>query len=323
MPSNPLVSIIIPVYNADKWIFETIQSCLNQTWANLEIIAVDDGSSDSSLRIMQNIKAKNLKIISQENKGGCAARNLGLKYAQGDYIQYLDADDLLAPEKINVQMNRLLPHDPYTIASGPFAHFMNEPYPASFIADSGWRDYDNPLDWLYESLIFKAMFPVQVWLTSRENIVKTGEWDESIRYLVDNEFFARVLINSQKILFCPEAKSYYRKGHLSASHIKDLPGLRSRYKSKFQVVKNILQAENSDRMKYASAVHLHQFLYGIYPLERQLSREIEYEIDLLGLKFRKNISNGRMKIIGDLFGWKSAKWLRYFYYSLFRTGYRI
>ena len=99
-----LVSILIPCYNAEKWLKYTIASVLGQTWPNKEIIIVDDGSTDCSLQIAKQYESNIVKVISQKNKGGSAARNKAFEYAQGSYIQWLDSDDILAPDKIEYQM---------------------------------------------------------------------------------------------------------------------------------------------------------------------------------------------------------------------------
>jgi glycosyltransferase involved in cell wall biosynthesis len=96
---NELVSILIPAYNAEKWIGDTVRSALNQTWPNIEVIVVDDGSQDRTVMAAHRYAAGNLKVVTQANKGAAAARNHAYSLAQGDWIQWLDADDLLAPEK--------------------------------------------------------------------------------------------------------------------------------------------------------------------------------------------------------------------------------
>src|SRR5690606_5350603 len=102
-----LVSIIIPCYNAARWLPATLESALTQTWPATEIIVVDDGSSDDSLAIARGFAPRGVKVISQTNRGASAARNRGLAEARGDFIQYLDADDLLSPRKIELQLARL------------------------------------------------------------------------------------------------------------------------------------------------------------------------------------------------------------------------
>src|SRR6266576_6242361 len=99
----PLVSILIPAYNAERWIADTINSALAQTWPRKEIIVVDDGSEDQTLWVSRQFASKNVSVVTQENRGASAARNKAFELCQGDYIQWLDADDLLAPAKIAKQ----------------------------------------------------------------------------------------------------------------------------------------------------------------------------------------------------------------------------
>ena len=92
-----LISVIIPVYNVEKYIEDSLNSVLNQSFKDIEVICVDDESTDNSLRILNEFEArdKRVKVISQKNKGNGGARNTGLKHASGDYVYFLDADDLL------------------------------------------------------------------------------------------------------------------------------------------------------------------------------------------------------------------------------------
>ena len=94
------VSVIIPVYNAEKYVAGTINSVLSQTYREIEILIIDDGSPDGSIEICQNFKDSRIKIIRQENRGLSGARNTGIRHAQGDYLAFLDADDMWLPEKL-------------------------------------------------------------------------------------------------------------------------------------------------------------------------------------------------------------------------------
>src|SRR5690349_19675037 len=104
---KPLVSILIPAFNSQKWLADTIRSAIGQTWERKEIIIVDDGSSDQTLAVAKRFGSKNVVVVRQDNQGAAAARNRALSLSQGDYIQWLDADDLLAPDKIVRQMEAL------------------------------------------------------------------------------------------------------------------------------------------------------------------------------------------------------------------------
>src|ERR1700722_3853728 len=101
---KPLVSILIPAYNAGPFIADTIKSALAQTWPEKEIIIVDDGSTDGTLSIAQKFASKGLTVVTQTNQGASLTRNRAFSLCRGDFIQWLDADDLLAHDKISRQM---------------------------------------------------------------------------------------------------------------------------------------------------------------------------------------------------------------------------
>ncbi len=97
---NKKVSVIIPLYNAEKYIGRTLQSVLSQTYDNLEIIIVDDESPDNSVKICKQFTDSRIKILHQKNRGLPGSRNTGIRYASGDYIAFIDADDIWLPEKL-------------------------------------------------------------------------------------------------------------------------------------------------------------------------------------------------------------------------------
>src|SRR5437867_10960673 len=104
---RPLVSILIPAFNAQEWIADTLKSAMGQTWPRKEIIVIDDGSRDQTLPIARQFASKEVSVVAQANQGPSAARNQAFSICQGYYVQWLDADDLLAPDKITRQMEAL------------------------------------------------------------------------------------------------------------------------------------------------------------------------------------------------------------------------
>ena len=104
---KPLVSILIPAYNAEAWISDTLRSAIAQTWERKEIIVVDDGSKDQTLAVARQFESDQLRVVTQKNQGAAATRNNAFSMCKGDYIQCLDADDLMAPDKIAKQMEAL------------------------------------------------------------------------------------------------------------------------------------------------------------------------------------------------------------------------
>ncbi len=120
----PLVSIIIPCHNAEPWLEATLLSALGQTWPRTEIIFVDDGSSDGSVAVARRFAARGVRVESTPHRGASAARNHGLRIARGEFSQFLDADDILAPEKIERQVARLGAAPAGTVASGSLGAFF-------------------------------------------------------------------------------------------------------------------------------------------------------------------------------------------------------
>lgn len=102
-----MISIIIPSYNRADTILKSVQSVLNQTYNNIEVIVVDDGSTDNTRAILQQIQDPRLKYVYQENAGACVARNNGIDHARGDYIAFHDSDDTFRPTKLEDQLHAL------------------------------------------------------------------------------------------------------------------------------------------------------------------------------------------------------------------------
>ncbi len=103
-----LVSVILPVYNGEQFVARAIESVLNQTYKELELIVVDDGSSDNSLDVVQSYADSRLKVLTKENGGPASARNFGIQHCSGEYVALIDQDDLWYPKKLEKQLGLLL-----------------------------------------------------------------------------------------------------------------------------------------------------------------------------------------------------------------------
>lgn len=123
--TQPLVTIVIIAYNEERFIAEAIESALGQTYSDIEIIVVDDGSKDSTLTIARTYSPR-VTAVSQANSGNCSfPRNAGLNLAKGDYISFLDADDILLPNKIATQMALLLQHPEAAFVVNDYCNFRD------------------------------------------------------------------------------------------------------------------------------------------------------------------------------------------------------
>ena len=207
-----LVSILIPLYNAGHWFRETMESVLSQTWPHKEIIIVDDGSTDNSLQLAREYESRIVKVVSQENGGAAVARNRAYEYAQGDYIQWLDADDLLAPDKIEKQLRVEEGNGPGVLLTSSWAKFYYRFREAKFRPDNLWQDLE-PADWLITKFNENVFMNPAVWLVSRKLAELAGPWDVRTAPNDDGEYIARVVVSSEKVKFVPDARCYYRKSN--------------------------------------------------------------------------------------------------------------
>ena len=309
---TPLVSIIIPCYNAAPWLAETLESCFNQTYRNLEIILVDNGSTDDSLAVASRCKDARLVVTTCERKGASAARNVGLSLAHGEYIQFLDADDLLAPDKIEIQLKRLANEPPGTVASGAWARFGLPPYgirtcDVIFKPEPVWRD-SSPTDFLINSWLGGGMMPLFAWLTPRSVITAAGPWNEELSVNDDGEYFARVILQSKGIFFCEQARGYYRT-HVSnsLSSRRDEAAVKSEFESIRLSSEHLLLARSDKEARSACAAAYQRAVYHHYPNHLNFIRQAESRVTELGGTELAYPAGGIGNVIKILLGWKVIK----------------
>ncbi|WP_017296664.1 glycosyltransferase family 2 protein [Nodosilinea nodulosa] len=307
---KPLVSILIPCHNAAPWLAETLKSALTQTWPRTEIILIDDGSTDDSLvvagRAVSQFNHPHMRIIAQRNQGAAATRNLALELAQGEVIQFLDADDLLAPDKIERQMALLAAH-PGCLIAGAWARFHHHPQEAVFTPEPPWRNMA-PVDWLVCAWSGHWMMPPAAWLVPRSLIRAAGPWQTALSLNDDGEYFARVILASQGIRFCPAARSYYRSGNrTSLSGRKTTAAWASQYQALALQSQHLLAAENSDRTRQVCANLMQRFIYEVFPAVPSLRNLAARKVRNLGGATEKPMGGPLFQLAARLIGWQRAR----------------
>lgn len=311
----PLVSILIPAYNSERWIAETIKSALDQTWPNKEIIVVDDGSRDQTLASARRFASKTLTVVSQENQGASAARNKALQLCQGDYIQWLDADDLLSPDKIQRQMEAAEKcESKLRLISCGWGDFLYRPMKARFVPTALWCDLD-PLEWLLRKWEGNLHMQTATWLVSRELTDAAGPWDT--RLLVDNdgEYFFRVIRSSNGIQFVPGVRVFYRAsgpGSVSSIGLSDKKIEAKLLGMKLQI-RYLLALEDSDRVRAACVTYLQTWLRNFYPNRPDLMREAQQLAESLGGQLSLPKASWKYAWIEKLFGFGAAKYTQFYY----------
>ncbi|AMR31821.1 hypothetical protein A0256_10510 [Mucilaginibacter sp. PAMC 26640] len=327
MPANlqPLVTIIIPLYNAAAYIEATILSALGQTWPNTEVIIIDDQSTDESLAIANKYRNK-VTVLTQINKGASAARNLGLKHAGGKYIQFLDADDILSPDKIAAQVEVLNGSNDYIALCGT-VHFNDTDDYTTLPVTGEWFDSgsDDPVDFLIRLYAGPEVIPgvggmiqTNAWLTPKSLIDKAGPWNEFRCPDDDGEFFARVILAGKGVKFSKKGINYYRK-HLKG---KTLSAQKNR-----EAFENLLLATDL-KLKYlrekttdkiverALAKHYWQIGVAAYPAVKDVSARAINQANKYGYSGPKYVSGKASMLLSRIFGWKAARLL-----SFYKHGY--
>lgn len=255
--SSEIISIIIPCYNAERWISEAIDSCLSQTYQNVEIIVVDDGSTDGSLAVIRSYGDK-IKYLTGPNSGGSHARNRGIAIANGKYILFLDADDLIGPNTIKILIQCEQSWKGFLVTCDWFhAIQLNgqwEIKPSSHLPAENDRDYIRY--WLQGYYI-----PCHAILWTRQLLEELGGWDESLSYNDDGDLVLRALINDIKIVYAQGGQAIYRHHESHKSVGKSLSS--TAIKSGLQVLEKVeISLSNQGRLD-TYAVPLGQAYHGL------------------------------------------------------------
>jgi glycosyltransferase involved in cell wall biosynthesis len=281
-----LVSILVPAYNAAPWINAALDSALAQTWPRVEVIVVDDGSRDDTLVRARAFAAqypgRELHIATQPNAGAAAARNHALRLARGDFIQYLDADDLLAPEKIALQLDALRTAPTLALASGRWGRFQSKPKATIWNEEAVARARTG-VEFLQLHYETGSMMQPGAWLAPRSLLDRSGPWDESLSLNDDGEYFARVMLRSSAIVPVPAARCHYRTGTAPRlSRRRDPRALISLHRSTELTTAHLLTADDSVRSRAAAARAWRRLAFELYPCATSLARSARASAVALG-----------------------------------------
>ena len=307
--SQPMISVLVPCFNASRWLDETLQSVFDQHYSPLEVIIVDDGSTDDSVARIEPWVAKfeRLIVVRQKNRGQTAALNTALEHAQGEFVQYLDADDVLLPGKLQAQLARLQAC-PNGIAMAAWGRFYDQPANTRFVPQPTWQDM-SPVDWLVENWADGGgmMFP-GMWLAPMHLVRKVGPWREDLTLLNDTEYFPRLILSASRVLFCPDARVAYRSG---------LPGslsgrkTRAGFLSSFQVlIANehlLLRQEDSERTHRSLSILWQRYAHQCYPYFSALAEEAIRRGKALDEVDIKPESGPLFHLASRLIGWRLAR----------------
>ena len=309
--NRPLVSVIVPVYNAERYIQECLNSILLQTLDSFEVIVVDDGSSDNSRQIIESFRSTKVRYLFQNNAGQSAAINKGVSVSSGTFLKIVDADDWINPDHLANQL-RAIEGRKDAVACCQWGYFREDVEKIAVRKEATNRDYLSPLEWLVDSLTLdEGMMGGWLWLIHRELWDKVSGYDERLGLQNDFYFSIALLLAANEVRFSNGAVYGYRKGVTTS--ISCVPGRRSMesaFLGNMLGIDLLLKHEPSERIKRIAADRLQSWLYRFYPEFPDLAIETENKISQLGGS--KVAMNGGMlsRLLLPILGWKRVRRLQ-------------
>jgi hypothetical protein len=308
----PEVSIILPCRNAAPWLGDSLGSALAQEGVKPEVILIDDGSTDGSAEHARRLGGARIRIERTPGCGAAAARNRGLALARGRWIQFLDADDALAPDKLRTQLRLLADAPAGTVASARWGRFPARGRPADAIfADAAVeRDYAPATDFLLQQAETGCMMHPAAWLCPRELLNEAGGWDERLSLNDDGEYFARVLARARAIRFVSAARSWYRSAIPGSLSRQRTPAALASLHASVLTLERVLLAAPSERTRPALAELWERTRFELYPEAVALSAEAGRRARSFGRPRTTLPCGPRLRWLVALGAWRLARRLQ-------------
>lgn len=302
---HPLVSICIPLYNASEYIEETLNKIFEQTYENIEVVVVDDHSTDGSYEILKTFESDKIKLYKNPKNGGNAARNYAFQQSKGDYIKFMDADDYCSENMIKAQLERLLNEgNENTLIFSPLRLLHPDGsfwHPPRLID----KDFSPGIELLIAIWKRKGFHCPHCHLMHRYLVEKSGGWDEKIIKNQDGEFFARISAIADKSLSVPSEYAVWRRTMKGVSNQTKLDSIDSVIDTLDITSKLLFNYDDSLEMKRICGKYIGFYVYQEYPNIKPLLPKIELlaktndiEINLPERKI--------LKLLTLCFGWKTA-----------------
>lgn len=195
--SVPLVSIVIPCHNAEAFVGDAVSSALGQTWSRKEVVVVDDGSTDGTCSVLERFDDQ-VRWETGPNRGACAARNRGLALCRGDYVQFLDADDMLHPQKVARSMEQMVGRQNILVYSRHriIAFDSREPDPVQWNRSEAGEDAI--------PFMLSGDLPTPAPLHARPVVEHVGGFDESLPCAQDRDFHLKLALAGVRFLYLPD-----------------------------------------------------------------------------------------------------------------------
>lgn len=330
---SDLVSIVIPAYNREKRVRDTLDSVWRQTYRPIEVILVDDGSTDDTEPVVRDWADRHsedplfeTRLLTQDNQGAPVARNRGLKVAEGRFIQFLDSDDLLSETKLEEQARALRSSEGEDVAAFCETVFFEdgaEPKAGTLQEGRRMESSTDGVEWLTDLMGwdgYGGMVAPHAWLVPKQITDAVGPWREGLTTDQDGEYFSRVVLSSSRIMKT-EGTAYYRvqrnaPSQSSRSTASDFRSLITSIRLKEERLLDAARTQQVDRVRAATARHLMQIAYQSYPTHPRISKVAERAARSRGADVDIPApSSWKRKVLHRVVGWKGARIASHLYHG--------
>ena len=304
--AGPLISVCIPVYNAGAFIKDTLLCLCAQDYPHFEIIVVDDGSTDDSVRQIEMIADSRVTLLRTGNGGAAKARNNAYRLSKGAYVIFFDADDFVLPGYMAKMAEKIKTHSK-DVVMARWGRFYNDDL-SSYSPEILEKEEMSFHEWIacYWQGANPMTNPGRV-LIPRPLVDEAGGWNETLSLNDDFEFFTRIFLCADKIIFNKEALFYYRSGVNGLSAGKSSKAYLSYFNSIALSVEKVTKRYKNDASLLTSCANIWQlFVYSVYPDEPELVKMAEDQIKRLGGSTLPFPSGKLTSLLAKLTGWKFA-----------------
>ena len=299
------------MYNAAEFVELAIRSALEQTHSSIEVVVVDDGSTDASAALVKAIQDPRVRYVFQANQGQSTAINRGVQESKGDYIKLLDADDWINPEHVACQIAALNGCTD-CVASCRWGYFVNDFRSPAIRSEVTNASYDDPVEWIFDSLTRdEGMMGGWMWLIPRQIWDRAGGYDPRLSLNNDFHFSIATLLASNAVCYAKDAVYSYRKGvsgALSSSYGRK--AMESAFLTTDLGTRALLQREDSPRIRRIAADRFQAWLFQFYPQFPDLVKAAAARIQELGGSSVQMNGGRLLKLLQPLIGWKGVRRLQ-------------
>jgi len=309
---KPLVSIIIPNYNKEKYIKEAIDSALNQTYKNIEVIVVDDGSTDGSKEIIKSY-GNRIRAYFLPHRNANVCRNFGIKNSKGEYIQFLDSDDIISKDKIEKQIEVFKKIDAGIV--GCWWKYLIEREEGIFIESEVQKPFISS-DVVSCTILDKGWSPPNAYLFKKELVQSVSGFDENLNCVQDVDFIVNIAMKGIRFEIYPEVLAYYRRTLTLTTSQKDKKEFMLNCKRIADKALNyfIETGWTQERKKSILKAYNHLLRY-YFVNDKKMFYECLRNLKLVVPRYIP-LEHRWLRILSVIFGYKNAETIAYIYRKL-------